>query len=1056
MITESVYQQRSRVLLPYKSKCGQGAQNVLRETGFQQDRNQRPPSGSQHPVTPQPRTRPERSGRPGEVEQAKTIERAWKACYTSRYRDAEALFRRLLCETGTEPVGAVCGLSAVLRALGRPAEAERQIEQALRYHSEDPSLHRELGYIAYDQRRFGDAAAIFAERAQEDPLNFKDLRWHAASLRRGRNHQEAARVLDAAPKAILDHPELDIERGWVAYSCHKVQHSVDFERAVDHFRDAETHNASFDLFVPPLVTALLRLDLPDEAGQVATCTPLPLSSPIASAQADVQVHKGYPEQAISLLRPLGSALDEDSLRQLVTLLHGADRDEEAREVFREWLRHRCPEEDVAPAYASPPIIATWIEVAGRKRDADSSELATQVQSALRRYDGIDPVPAVVSTSAIGTMRNINKVEAMKIARKSVVQHPKEVEVLVESAKTSFALHHYSAAIEELDHVIKKEPDHDRALQWRCRSMRRLGQWQELDGYLAKKISCLKRSARLRIELGWLQLAKGDYRGSHDAFSEALRLDKSSQQAFFGKISALRRMQRWEDAWTDLDDWNEKWPHSNRRRLAAAMLKLDREDFYGSMGSFKAAGGVSGLLGQASVLTQLGDTENAMARLDEALDKDPDRPGSKIALAMLLVQRAEERGQGTKEDRQCNEADWRRASHLCRDAMEWGAESDAAALACRAQVALDQGHSRAAESLLQEARERNPYSTHTSALASVLIGMHRIDDAVDMLSERLDKNGNDCSAHFQLYSALLARGDSKAALSALRAALALAIVPASDTMAVALAYELEEQGSSAEAERLLRNRLVGRNTATDDLLRLGLAWILLSRGDRAQSPSILEEAAAEATQVIVHPDPGSATVRPEKIKQDALKCRGTAYYKLAEHERRPGERSRFAALARHDQGEQSRAANEKIPRGSRWTAHFLPEFDTGLRMIALMAALTLTAVLWVLHGRNQAVWTTAMVVSLTPLFIAVILLTTLLPQLQSLKLAGLQAETRESPDVPLPTSPSVVLPLVTEFAAVAHETFIDAVDVSDLVGTSSTPLGPSGERRLMAISNSLAG
>ena len=91
----------------------------------------------------------------------------------------------------------------------------------------------------------------------------------------------------------------------------------------------------------------------------------------------------------------------------------------------------------------------------------------------------------------------------------------------------------------------------------------------------------------------------------------------------------------------------------------------------------------------------------------------------------------------------------------------------------------------------------------------------------------------------------------------------------------------------------------------------------------------------------------------------------------------------------------------------------------------------------------------------PLFIAVILLTTLLPQLQSLKLAGLQAETRDTPDVWLPTSPSVVLPLVTEFAAVAQETIIDAVDVSDLVGTSSTPLGPSGERRLMAISNGLA-
>jgi hypothetical protein len=41
-----------------------------------------------------------------------------------------------------------------------------------------------------------------------------------------------------------------------------------------------------------------------------------------------------------------------------------------------------------------------------------------------------------------------------------------------------------------------------------------------------------------------------------------------------------------------------------------------------------------------------------------------------------------------------------------------------------------------------------------------------------------------------------------------------------------------------------------------------------------------------------------------------------------------------------------------------------------------------------------------------------------------------------------------LPLVTELAAGAHENFIDAIDVSDLVGTSSTP-GPSGEERSTA-------
>ena len=151
-----------------------------------------------------------------------------------------------------------------------------------------------------------------------------------------------------------------------------------------------------------------------------------------------------------------------------------------------------------------------------------------------------------------------------------------------------------------------------------------------------------------------------------------------------------------------------------------MLKLDREDFDGAMALFREAGGVSGLLGQASVLTQQGNAEKAEAPLREALERDPGRPGAKIALAMLLVQGTEERGQSNKEDREYNEADWGEANNLCLDAMGWGAESDAAALACRAQVALVQGHPRAAESLLQEAIERNPYGTQTSALAFFLI------------------------------------------------------------------------------------------------------------------------------------------------------------------------------------------------------------------------------------------------------------------------------------------------------------------------------------------------
>ena len=53
-------------------------------------------------------------------------------------------------------------------------------------------------------------------------------------------------------------------------------------------------------------------------------------------------------------------------------------------------------------------------------------------------------------------------------------------------------------------------------------------------------------------------------------------------------------------------------------------------------------------------------------------------------------------------------------------------------------------------------------------------------------------------------------------------------------------------------------------------------------------------------------------------------------------------------------------------------------------------------------------------------------------MSTLKIAGLEAQTRQQPEVQLPTSPSIALPRVTEFAATATENFIDAEGIPTLV------------------------
>src|SRR5262245_10633 len=694
-------------------------------------------------------------------ETATAIQRGWNAYYESRYEEAGSQFQRLL-GSGPDPLGAVWGLSAVVRAQGRPAEAAQLIERAQRDHPGEPSLYRELGYVAYEQGRFGDAAEIFAALVESDPGSIADRRWQAASLRRGKRYDEAREKLNEAG-TVSDHPDLDLERGWLAYMLHEYQDAADHFRAAGVNRAAGPNGARPELFVPQLVTALLRLDQVDAAEEAVAGAPR--TSPIVAARADIQVHKGYPESAIKLLREIEPELDEDGLTQLVTLLHGAERDGEAQDVFDRWLDKRSRPNEDALASASPATVATSIELAGRRHGLDGDELRRQVRSTLAGYAGPDPVPAVVAAAAISTMRKVNRTEAKRIAQESIAQHPDAPDLPVEAAKTSFFCHDYQKAIEHLDRAIQRDRCHERAHQWRCRSMRRLGQWSELETYLNDKINSLKQSPRLRIELGWLRLAQGESGKADAAFQDAFRLDRSSQQALFGRVIALRKMQRWQDAASVLKDWQAQWPNSSRRRLAAAMLALDREDFDAAADLFKEVDGVPGMLGQASVLMQQRRHDHARIKLENAQKKDQDRPGPKIALATLLAQ-------GSEDDKSD-------ASQLCEAARGRGAESDAAALVCRAQLALGEGYLRAAESLLEEARELNPYGCHTATHARVLIGMHRIDDAVAMLNGRLKMDPHDSSAYFQLYRALDARGEARAALAALRSAFALSTGPGSE-------------------------------------------------------------------------------------------------------------------------------------------------------------------------------------------------------------------------------------------------------------------------------------
>jgi tetratricopeptide (TPR) repeat protein len=496
---------------------------------------------------------------------ARAIEDGWRACANSMYREAESQFEQLR-KTGTHSIDGIVGISAVWRAQGLPIAAEELIRQALRGSRGDLSLRRELGYIAFERGHLDRSVEIFTKLVKSDPRCIKDRRSLAAGLRQAKRYPEARAVLDAAPEA--DHCGLDLERGLIAYA------EGDYANAVEHFRMAKAHGAKPDSYVPPLMRALIRTGKADDAQAEAAC--VQLISSVAVAWAEVKVHQGCPRDAIELMLKLGVRLDESGLTQLVILLLGAERNAEARDIFRKWMCERSYADKGLPQSASPAIVSIWIELAAQDPSLTDRELEGRVESALLRYARPDFVPAAVAVSAIRAMRKIDTVKAEVIAKESIEHHFASVSLLIESAITSFLQRHdYKSALQELDRAIQLEPENERALQWRCRSIRRLGHWKQLETYLSDGNSSIEHSAPLQAERGWFRITQCEYHKAAEAFLDACRLDPSSQDALFGQVTALRKLQRWHEAKTLLTKWKDQWPDSRRQRLAAALLALDR-------------------------------------------------------------------------------------------------------------------------------------------------------------------------------------------------------------------------------------------------------------------------------------------------------------------------------------------------------------------------------------------------------------------------------------------------------------------------------------------------
>jgi tetratricopeptide (TPR) repeat protein len=148
-----------------------------------------------------------------------------------RHEEALGAFDRALSRPYDR--AAARGKAQALNGLGRSDDAQRVIEEVFGRRPDDPDLYIELGWLAEDQERYGQALAAFDKALELAPLA-RHLFWAKARvLRLLRRYARAERVLAEGLARWPTDSSLHFEQGMVAYQQFRYPDAIQaFDKAL--------------------------------------------------------------------------------------------------------------------------------------------------------------------------------------------------------------------------------------------------------------------------------------------------------------------------------------------------------------------------------------------------------------------------------------------------------------------------------------------------------------------------------------------------------------------------------------------------------------------------------------------------------------------------------------------------------------------------------------------------------------------------------------------------------------------------------------------------------
>src|SRR5438067_1212189 len=866
-----------------------------------------------------------------------------------------------------------------LRLLGRLDEAETATEDALKLLPNNVLLLLERGYVEYVRQKYEKAIEFFEAALQREPKNPEALRAKVSSLRGLRRFGDAATATEDALKLLPNNVSLLIERGFVE------QNREQYEKASQFFEAALGREPKNPEALKWKIASLRALRHFDDAKMAAedALKLLPDNAPILVEAGIAEYGREQYEKAKEFFEVAlrHEPKNADALKWRITSLRTLQRFPEAETIAEDALK------------LLPNNVLLLIERGYVSYDQQQFEKAMEFFAVALKHDSRNPDALRWRAASLRRLRRF--MEADKEAETAIGLLPSEPTLLTERALICFDQRQYGRAIDFLNQAIAFDSKNEEAVKWKTYS---LGAQQNTDDaikFLEGLMPQFPMSVDLRVQLGWLYLDREAWDGAENVFLEAGAIVPADSPSLLGRAETFMRQNRSDEAVRLLRNRLETLPNDLNVRNTLGWIYNQRNDPLSARKEFeavlaRASKNVAALNGLGAISFAQEDYEKAEEQFREVVALQPYEPvwRGNLAWSLARQQQVESLGDESSSSRSKEKPIDRlaEAEQCCQKALELD-PNYANAFGCLGVIAFKRGRLRESEDhFLQSIRASKRKGSYVD-LAALYVKMARYEDAESQLKTALELDRNDVLAHIERGNLLLQNEKTKEAIREFRQA--TGIDPNSEGAQRALALTLIHSGKGAldEAEKILRDAIRRMDKSKRWSLHLTLGQLLEKRGDETEDQRFYVEALSEINKTVALKDDES-----EPHFQAGMIRNKCGEYRAAIRS--------FERCLRIDKNNFIAERNiERIKSGLKEEKQKVTKWTRFGGISPSIVSFAVLAVLWwgFYHpgyfpeqGKGDHI-TPAMLITLTPILLGLIVVSFLLPALIRLKLAGLEVE-----------------------------------------------------------------